>query len=171
MLSICCRRLRSAANAGRVVLRAEGRGSTRYRPRGRRDDTLPADGSSTRGGSTSVRGRVRSPHASGGRSAAGSQRGYSLGWGRQTDGSRYRLMPTYAGGIIIVYTQFDHNDYNALMTTDRRRRRGIYRLSYGIVTCTCILTYHITYTGWCTVLEHWQNDKLGTGSHAQVVQS
>ena len=32
-------------------------------PRGRRDDMPPpADGSSTRGGSTSVRGRVRSPH-------------------------------------------------------------------------------------------------------------
>jgi len=41
-------------------------------PRGRRDDMSPhADGSSTvggknRGGSTSVRGRVRSPHISGG---------------------------------------------------------------------------------------------------------
>ena len=32
-----------------------------------RDDMPPADGSSTRGGSTSVRGRVRSPHISGGR--------------------------------------------------------------------------------------------------------
>jgi len=31
-------------------------------PRGRRDDMPPADGSSTRGGSTSVCGRVRSPH-------------------------------------------------------------------------------------------------------------
>jgi len=31
-------------------------------PRGRRDDMPPADGSSTRGGSTSVRGQVRSPH-------------------------------------------------------------------------------------------------------------
>ena len=45
----------------------------------------PADGSSTRGGSKSVRGRVRSPHISGGRPAAGSQRAYSLGLG-QTDG-------------------------------------------------------------------------------------
>jgi len=43
-------------------------------------------GSSTRGGSKSVRGRVRSSHSSGGRPAAGSQRGYSLGWDRQTDG-------------------------------------------------------------------------------------
>ena len=34
-------------------------------PRGRRDDMPPTDGSSTRGGSTSVRGRVRSPHISG----------------------------------------------------------------------------------------------------------
>jgi len=39
----------------------------------------PADGSSTRGGSTSVRGRVRSPHISGGRPAAGNQRADSLG--------------------------------------------------------------------------------------------
>jgi len=31
-------------------------------PRGRRDDMAPVDGSSARGGSTSVRGRVRSPH-------------------------------------------------------------------------------------------------------------
>jgi len=67
-------------------------------PRGRRDDMPPpADISSTRGGSTSVRGRVCSPHMSGGRPAAGSQRAYSLGWDRQTDGqtdgSRYRLMP------------------------------------------------------------------------------
>ena len=45
----------------------------------------PADGSSTRGGSTFVRGRVRSPHISGGRPAAGSQRAYSLGWDRETD--------------------------------------------------------------------------------------
>jgi len=57
----------------------------------------PADGSSPRGGSTSVRGRVRSPHISGGRPAAGSQRAYSLGWDRQTDGSRYRLMLHAAG--------------------------------------------------------------------------
>jgi len=70
---------------------------------GRRDDMPTADGSSTRGGSTSVRGRVRSPHISGDRPAAGSQRAYSLGWDKQTDGSRYRLMPPlpplYGGGI------------------------------------------------------------------------
>jgi len=60
----------------------------------------PADGSSTRSGSTSVRGRVRSPHISDGRPAAGSQRTYSLGscvtqpacyslgWDRQTDGHK-----------------------------------------------------------------------------------
>jgi len=36
-----------------------------------------------------------------GRPAAGSQRAYSLGWNKQTDGSRYRLMPPYGGGIII----------------------------------------------------------------------
>jgi len=66
-------------------------------PRGWRDDMPPADSSSTRGGSKSVRGRVRSPHISGGWPAAGSLRAYSLGWDRrtdgQTDGSRYRLMP------------------------------------------------------------------------------
>jgi len=57
-----------------------------------------ADGSSTRGGSTSVRGRVRSPHISSGRPTAGSQRANNLGscstqpvccilgWDRQTDG-------------------------------------------------------------------------------------
>ena len=49
-------------------------------PLARRDDMRPTDGSSTGGGSTSVRGRVRSPHISGGRPAAGSQRAYSLGW-------------------------------------------------------------------------------------------
>jgi len=47
--------------------------------RGRRDDMPPADGSSTRGGSTSIRGRVRSPHIFGGRPAAGSQRADSIG--------------------------------------------------------------------------------------------
>jgi len=63
-------------------------------PQGRRDDMPPrAGGSSTRGGSTSVRGRVRSLHVSGCRPAAGSQRADSLGWERQTDGSRYRLSP------------------------------------------------------------------------------
>ena len=31
-------------------------------PRGRRENMLPPDGSSTRGGSTSVRRQVRSPH-------------------------------------------------------------------------------------------------------------
>ena len=60
---------------------------TSYRPEAaRRYTPRPVDGSSTRGGSTSVRGRVRSPHISGGRPAAGSQRAYSLGWDRQTDG-------------------------------------------------------------------------------------
>jgi len=44
-----------------------------------------AAGSSTRGGFTSVCELVRSPHISGGRQAAGSQRAYSLGWDRQTD--------------------------------------------------------------------------------------
>ena len=53
----------------------------------------PADGSSTRGGSTSVSGRVRSPHISSGRPAARSQHAYSPGWDRQTDRSRYCLIP------------------------------------------------------------------------------
>ena len=74
----------------------------------------PADGSSTRCGYTSVRGRVCSPHISGGRPAAGSQRAdslgscatqpacCSLGWDRKTDrqmdGSRCRLMPPLQWG-------------------------------------------------------------------------
>jgi len=64
----------------------------------------PADGSSTRGGSTSVRGRVRSPHISGGRPAAGSQRANSLGSYAtgQTDGriavSLNALPPLASGG-------------------------------------------------------------------------
>jgi len=78
----------------------------------------PANGSSTRGGSTSVRGRVRSPHISGGRPAAGSQRAdslgsfatqqacYSVGWDRQTDGqmdgSQYGLMPHYGSRVVSV---------------------------------------------------------------------
>jgi len=45
-----------------------------------------ADSSSIRGGSTSVRERIRSPHISDGRPDAGSQRAYSLGWDRQTAG-------------------------------------------------------------------------------------
>ena len=45
-----------------------------------------ADGSSTSGGSTSVRGRVHDPHVFGARPAAGSQRAYSLGCDRQPDG-------------------------------------------------------------------------------------
>ena len=49
---------------------------TSHRPAGaarRYAPPPPADGSSTRGGPTSVRGRFRSPHVSGGRPAAGSQ--------------------------------------------------------------------------------------------------
>ena len=49
---------------------------------------------------TAVCRRVCSPRISGGRLAAGSQR--SLGWDRQADGSRYRLMPPMAGGVIIL---------------------------------------------------------------------
>ena len=86
-------------------------GLTNYRP-GPARRYAPADGSSTRGGFTSVPGPFRSPHISSGRLAAGSQRADSLGscamqpaccslcWDRQTGGSRYRLMPRYGGGII-----------------------------------------------------------------------
>jgi len=67
---------------------------TRYRP-GNGDTICPADGSSTRDGSTSVRGRVRSPHISGGRWWL--QPRVAAPWDRQTDrqtdGSRYRLIP------------------------------------------------------------------------------
>ena len=63
----------------------------------------PADGSSTRGGSTSVSGRVRSPHISSGRPAARSQHAYSPGWDRQTDRSPYCLIPPLYGGGIIKY--------------------------------------------------------------------
>jgi len=74
-----------------------------------------ADGSSTRGGCTSVRGRVRSPHISGGSAVAKLQAAsVSITWGscapraaascdrqtdRQTDGSQY------GGGIVIVYRE------------------------------------------------------------------
>ena len=58
-----------------------------FSPLGRRDDMpppAPADGSSTRGGSTSVRGRVRSPHVAKLQAyILGQLRAY--GWDRQTD--------------------------------------------------------------------------------------
>ena len=85
-------------------------------PRGRRDDMPPADGSSTRGGSTSVRGRVRSPHTSGGgrwlscRQPACLQPRPAAPWDRRTDGSRYRLMPPVRRG---------HN--TNLMQVDKQR--------------------------------------------------
>jgi len=75
-------------------------------PRGQRDDMPPL----TRGRSTSVRGRVRSPHISSGRPAAGSQRADSLGscatprlgqTDRRTDGRiAVSLNAPYSGGII-----------------------------------------------------------------------
>jgi len=71
--------------------------ATRYRPG--RGETIcpPGDGSSTRGGSTSVRGRVRSPHISGGgwrwlscrQPACLQPRQLRHGTNRPTDGSRY----------------------------------------------------------------------------------
>ena len=95
----------------------------------------PADDSLTRSGSTSVRGRVRSPHISGGRPVAGSQRAdslgscamqpacYSLGWDRQTDGSQRCLMPpSYDGG--------HHN-------VDIPAAEG------GITLSTTLLTFHV----------------------------
>ena len=55
-----------------------------------------------RGGSTSVRGRIRSPHSSGGLAWRGAARLRQAG---QTDGrtdrSRHHLMAPYVGGIII----------------------------------------------------------------------
>ena len=61
----------------------------------------PADGSPTRGGSTSVRGRVRSPHMAKLQAASVPKPKGSCapraGTDRRTDGSRYRLMFTYGG--------------------------------------------------------------------------
>ena len=63
---------------------------TSYRPGGRCDDMAPADGNSTRGGSTGISVRLRV------RSVAG-----QLQANRRTYGSRYRLMPPppYGGCI------------------------------------------------------------------------
>jgi len=72
---------------------------TSYRP-GSGGTICPGDGSSTRDGSTSVRGRVRSPHISGGRWWL--QPRVAAPWDRQTDrqtdGSRYRLIPPLQRG-------------------------------------------------------------------------
>jgi len=101
----------------------------------------PADGSSTRGGSTSVRGRVRSPHIS-----AGSQRAYSqavvprsqraiasAGTDRRTDGrtdgSRYRLMPPNGGGIITRHATLVCRQFAAEISII-----GIFKL-YNIMQC------------------------------------
>jgi len=76
-------------------------------PRGRQDGMPLVDGSSTLCGSTSVRGRVRSPHISCGRPSAGSQRADSLGCDRQREGQTdgqvavsFNAPPPTAGGII-----------------------------------------------------------------------
>ena len=61
----------------------------------------PADGSSTRGGSTSVRGRVRSLHMTKLQAASVFRAAARLGWDRQTDGSRHRFMPPIRRGVII----------------------------------------------------------------------
>jgi len=64
----------------------------------RRDDMTPAD----RGGSTSVRGRICSPHSCGGlhgsRGAAVARLGRVGQTDRQTDASWHRLMPPTAAG-------------------------------------------------------------------------
>ena len=98
--SLCVRSLNAALTLTARCRQSTGEGNddddyrNKLSSQGRRDDMPPtADGSSTRGGSTSVCGRVRSPHICGDRPAAGSQRAYSLDWDRQTDGSRYQLMP------------------------------------------------------------------------------
>jgi len=75
---------------------------TSHRPGGGEMIMPPADGSSTRGGSTSARGRVRSPQISGGGGGklAGSQRAYSLRQLRPgTDRRKDRLMPPMAGAL------------------------------------------------------------------------
>ena len=73
---------------------------TSYRP-GVGETICPAaDDSSTHGGSTSVRGRVRSPHISGGWTAAGSQRAYSLGSCATQPGAYTIVMPL--GFILII---------------------------------------------------------------------
>ena len=65
---------------------------------GRRDDMSLADGSSTCGGSTSVRGRVRSPHTAKLQAASVPIAQGSCAMG-QTDGSRYSLIII----IIIIF--------------------------------------------------------------------
>ena len=73
-------------SAGDYIIPSESfRGDNKLSQRGRLDDMPPADGSLTCGGSMSIRVRVRSPHISGGRPAAGSQHANSLGWHRLTD--------------------------------------------------------------------------------------
>jgi len=58
----------------------------------------PADGSSTRGGSTSVRGRLRSAHMA--KLQVASVPRAAAPWDRQTNGSRYLVIPPppYGGG-------------------------------------------------------------------------
>jgi len=89
---------------------------------GRRYDMPPVDDSSTRGGSSSVRGQVRSPHMAKLQAASvpiaqGSCAPRAAApWDRQTDrqrdGSRYRLMSPYGAGIITGdSTQFAATSY------------------------------------------------------------
>ena len=79
-----------------------------YRP-GAARRYAPADGSSTRGGSTSVRGRIRSPHTSKLQAASVPIAYGSCAMGQtdgQTDGSWHRLMPPYGGDITINSVRF-----------------------------------------------------------------
>jgi len=81
--------------------------ATSYRPGGGETICPPADGSSTGGGSTSVRGRVRSPHMAKLQAASvpitegRCARTAAAPWDRQTDtqtdGSPYRLTPPRRG--------------------------------------------------------------------------
>jgi len=86
-------RRRAHGTCARAALQAS------YRPgAARRYAPHAADGSSTRGGSTSVRGQVRSPHMPKLQAASVPipRAAERLGLGQrdgQTDGSRYRLMP------------------------------------------------------------------------------
>jgi len=59
--------------------------TTSYRPGAGETISRPADGSSTRGGSTSVRGRVRSPHMARLQAASVIQPRAAAPWDRRTD--------------------------------------------------------------------------------------
>jgi len=97
--------------------------------------------SSTRGGSTPVRGRLRGPHISGGRPAAGSQCAYSLRWDRQTDRRIAVSLNTPYGG---------RHRPNKL----KPKRRWYMYTSLRVVSvfycCYPIYRIKIIVSGWCS---------------------